>query len=120
MTTTAPAHLRIPQIQLSDRLRRIRRDEGLSQDSFAARLGIQKEAYSTYESGRNRPSDVIVLAQDIERVFSVPAWWTLGLDEPIPVTRQSLSQHIAPVVSISAGLSGRRFPSDFIPSQQAA
>lgn len=93
METVTHNGLKVPTMQLGDRLRRIRRDEGLSQDAFAAALGIHKEAYSTYESGRNRPSDVVRLASDIEARFGVAAWWTLGLSDPrtsdtVSVTRQ--------------------------------
>lgn len=69
----------VPEWQLSDRLRKIRRDRGLKQDEIARELGITAQAWSAWEAGRNRPKDVVSLAAQIERRYGVPASWTLGV-----------------------------------------
>lgn len=71
--------LGIPQWTLADRLRKIRRDRHLTQEQMADALGIKAVTWSAWESGRTRPHDVVELAGHIERVFGVPAAWTLGV-----------------------------------------
>ncbi len=76
----------IPQWTLGDRLRRIRRDVRLSQHDFAARIGVGPKAYAAWEADKNRPGDVVAVAQRVQLAFGVPAHWTLGIDgsEPGP------------------------------------
>lgn len=69
----------VPEWQLSDRLRKIRRDAHMTQAAFAHELGIKEVTYAAYEAGRNRPGDVIGLAVQIEHRFGVPAAWVLGV-----------------------------------------
>ena len=69
----------VPEWQLSDRLRKIRRDRHLTQEQFAVEIGVKPVTYASWESGRNHPEDVISLAVAIERRFGVPAAWTLGV-----------------------------------------
>lgn len=73
----------IPSWTIADRLRKIRRDSHLSQEDFAALLGVKTTTYAAWEIGRNSPERVLELADAIEREFDVPAAWTLGLmDRP--------------------------------------
>lgn len=69
----------LPQWSLADRLRKIRRDRHLTQEEIAHSLGIKSVTWSSWEAGRNRPEDVLQLAQAIEEVYDVPAAWTLGV-----------------------------------------
>ena len=70
-----------PQFEFSDRIRKIRRDLGVSQESFAADLGIKKVTLGAWEVGRSEPRDVVAVAKRIELLTRVPAAWTLGLYE---------------------------------------
>ena len=78
--STQPAHnVWTPEWSTADRLRKIRRDTGYSQDEFAEMLGANPNAYRAWESGRNHPRDIVALAKRIEILTGVPAQWTLGL-----------------------------------------
>lgn len=83
--STQPAHnVWTPEWSLADRLRKIRRDTGYSQDEFADKLGTNPNAYRAWESGRNHPRDIVALAKRIEMLTGVPAQWTLGLADDQP------------------------------------
>src|SRR5690349_9007322 len=73
------SHNGVPQWSLSDRLRKIRRDRGLTQEQIAQDLSINPPTWSAWESGRTRPHDVVGLAVAIENKYGVPASWTLGV-----------------------------------------
>lgn len=81
----------LPEWTLADRLRKIRRDRHLTQDQMAVALGVKAVTWSSWEAGRNRPGDVVQLANAIENRFGVPAGWTLGIlsDRPAPPPRAS-------------------------------
>lgn len=78
-THTVERHF--PEWTVADRLRRIRRDTGMTQGAFASRLQVKPERYSAWESGRNQPpmDDFLAVAKRIELAFGVAAEWTLGL-----------------------------------------
>lgn len=80
--TTSPVSRYVPEWGTDDRLRRIRRNTGLKQEDFAARLSLKHQRYAAWESGRNQPpmNEFVAVAKRIEMAFGVPAEWTLGLD----------------------------------------
>lgn len=78
MTTQTHDGWVIPEFDLSDRLRRIRRDTGLTQAAFAQRLGVGDKAYGSWETG-TLPNDIVSIAKRIELAFRVPAAWVLGI-----------------------------------------
>ena len=80
--TTSPEDRYFPEWTIADRLRRVRRDTGLTQDAFAERLQVGAQRYSAWESGRNHPParDLVAIAKRIELAFKVAAEWTLGLE----------------------------------------
>lgn len=86
--STQSAGRYFPEWTLGDRLRRIRRDTGLTQEAFAERLQVGAQRYSAWEAGRNQPTaaDFIGLAKRIELACGVAAEWTLGIgsQEPDP------------------------------------
>lgn len=80
--TTQPMGRYFPEWTIADRLRRVRRETGLTQDAFADRLQIKVQRYAAWESGRNQPpaTDFVTVAKRIELAFGIAAEWTLGLD----------------------------------------
>jgi DNA-binding transcriptional regulator YiaG len=79
MSTQPELNVWTPEWSTADRLRKIRRDTGYSQDEFAEMLGANPNNYRAWESGRNHPRDIVALAKRIEMLTGVPAAWTLGL-----------------------------------------
>lgn len=51
----------------------------MTQAEIADALGIRAVTWGSWEADRNRPEDVVGLAQAIEERFGVPAAWTLGV-----------------------------------------
>jgi transcriptional regulator with XRE-family HTH domain len=76
------ASARIPEWSLGDRLRKVRVDSGYDQREFAELVGLTSSSLAAYETGRSSPrfKDVQPLAQRIEEVTGVPAWWVIGGD----------------------------------------
>lgn len=70
----------IPEWSIADRLRKIRRDYAhMDQDQFADALGVKPSRYGAWETGRNKPENLVDLARRVEEVTGVPAAWTLGV-----------------------------------------
>lgn len=63
-----------------DRLRKARRELGLSQAEIAECCGVQQGAIANWESGHSRCRDEVSVAKAIEASHGVPATWLLGLD----------------------------------------
>lgn len=107
-----------PAFTLADRLRKAREYAGLEQNELAAQTHISRNTIGNYEGGKVRPkmAYLVLWAQ----VCGVDLDWLCGDDAPVTVTRQYLSPHTAPVVSIWAAPSKRLSRPGFIPSQQSA
>lgn len=59
--------------EMAQRLEQVRKEEGLSQDAFAARLGVSRGAYQHYtRGGRDMPSRVLMALYD---EFQVDPFW---------------------------------------------
>lgn len=71
--------MRVPEWTFGDRIRKIRRDVGLTQGEFAERIGRGAKAVAAWESGKSQPEDVVAVAKRIQLTMGVPAEWTLGL-----------------------------------------
>ena len=71
----------VPQFTFGDHVRKIRRELGLSQEEFAQPLGVTKVTYGAWETGRNRPGNIVAVAKRIELSYGVPASWTLGVND---------------------------------------
>lgn len=67
-----------------DRLRKVRREAGISQAEFADRIGVGHGSLANWESDLAKCRDEVAVARAVEREFGVPASWTLGLDDPRP------------------------------------
>ena len=58
---------------MKERLKRLRKSLKLTQEEFAARIGIKRNSYANYEIGRNRPIDAVIFS--ICREYSVSETW---------------------------------------------
>lgn len=58
---------------LKDRLRKLRKALGLTQEEFASKIGIKRNSYANYEIGRNHPIDAVVFS--ICREYHVSETW---------------------------------------------
>lgn len=71
-------------MEVYEALRRFRQGTGLKQEEVAERLGIMRQAYQPYETGKVTPS--VGMIKKIATAFNVSADYLLGLsDEPRPV-----------------------------------
>lgn len=65
---------------MKDRIKKIRKDAGLTQEKFAERLGIKRNTVATYETGKSEPMDNIVISMC--REFSISEnWLRTGIGE---------------------------------------
>lgn len=74
----------VPEWELSDRLRRVRRNLAMKQPEFAERLGYSASTYSAWESGRNVPENIVDVAERLQYVTGVPRAWFLGWMDNAP------------------------------------
>ena len=58
---------------MKDRIKKIRKDAGLTQKEFAERLGLKQNTVATYEMGRIGVSDAVILS--ICREFNINEEW---------------------------------------------
>lgn len=78
----------IPEWSFGDRLRKVRREVAqLDQNEFADTLGVGRQGYAAWESGRTSPRDIVALAKRVELATGVPAAWMLGIETSAPPAR---------------------------------
>lgn len=58
---------------MKDRIKKIRKKAGLTQEKFAERLGLKRNTIATYETGRSEPMDNIIIS--ICREFEISEEW---------------------------------------------
>lgn len=58
---------------MKERLKQLRKTLDITQQEFANRIGIKRNSYANYETGRNTPIDAIILS--ICREFNVNEEW---------------------------------------------
>lgn len=58
---------------MKDRIKKIRKDAGLTQEKFADRLGLKRNTIATYETGKSEPMDNIIISMC--REFNVNEEW---------------------------------------------
>lgn len=73
MTQTAHNGVRIPEFNLSDRLRKARETTGLEQGDFAAEIGVSRGTVSNYEKGHVAPREIVLRAWALRT--GVPVEW---------------------------------------------
>ena len=73
---------RIPEWTFGDRLRKARREAGLSQQEVAERIGVPLGRYSGWETGEFSPrsADLVDVAKKVSAITDVPTEWLLGLE----------------------------------------
>ncbi len=82
--STQTAGAMIPQWTFGDRIRKIRRQLGMTQGEFAASIDRGPKSVAAWELGTNAPGDAVAVAKRIQVAHGVPATWTLGLDDENP------------------------------------
>lgn len=66
---------------MKDRIKKIRKDAGLTQEKFSEKLGLKRNTIATYEIGKSEPMDNILFS--ICREFNVnEEWLRTGNGEP--------------------------------------
>ena len=58
---------------MNERLKKLRKALDLTQQEFADRIGIKRNSFANYETGRNTPIDAIIIS--ICREFNVSEDW---------------------------------------------
>ena len=74
---------RPPRLKLGDRTRVVRREMGLSQAAFAAKLAeylpsVKAKAYGAWEAGINEPENKEDVCVALEKMTGYPRTWFLG------------------------------------------
>ena len=86
---------------MDKRLKELRKQLGLTQQEFAERLGIKRNAVTNYEVGRNEPADMVISL--ICREFNVSERW-LRTGEGEPFIKKSRSDEIFEYVARIQGV----------------
>lgn len=68
-------------VKVNDRIKKIRKDAGLTQEQFAKKLGVKRNTVATYEMGRSTPIDAAITS--ICREFGVNEDWLRNGNEPM-------------------------------------
>lgn len=87
----------------SERLKECRKKSGKLQDEVAAGLGIKKNTYSTYETGRSSPA--LEFIPEIADYFGVSADYLLGrTDNPEPESEPEIDTEDIEVLAASSAI----------------
>lgn len=70
------------QWSFGDRLRKVRREAGLTQRQLASELQVTSAAIDAWESERNLPRNLQGMANRVELIFGLPRGWMLGYADP--------------------------------------
>ena len=79
---------------MNERIKKVRKDAGLTQEAFAARLGLTRNFIAQLEMGVKEPSDRTI--RDICREFGITMeWFTTGEGEmKAPISREQEMAHL--------------------------
>lgn len=66
---------------MKDRIKKIRKESGLTQEKFAERLGLKRNTIATYETGKSEPMDNIIVSMC--REFNINEEWLRYGKEPM-------------------------------------
>lgn len=81
---------------MNERIKELRKALGLTQQEFADKVGIKRNSFANYETGRNTPLDAIIVS--ICREFNVNEAW-LRTGEGDMFVKLNRSQEVAEFVS---------------------
>lgn len=83
MSTATDADERFP-LEWTDgeKLRKVRRYLGATQEKFAELLEVKPSTYMAWESGRNAVNDPKAIARRLKLLANVPMWWFLDTEPP--------------------------------------
>jgi transcriptional regulator with XRE-family HTH domain len=82
--STHPSSDFVPEWTDGDKLRKVRRHLGLTQDEFAARLGVNAATYTAWENDRNRIKNLKAVARRVKQMTGTPLWWWFDTEPPNP------------------------------------
>lgn len=86
---------------MNNRLKSLRKELGLTQQEFADRIGIKRNAVTNYEVGRNAPADMVVSL--ICREFNVnEEWLRRGVGEMFAAVPQDAIDELCAQYSLDA------------------
>lgn len=105
---------------IGERVHQLMWRKRVSQESLGEMLGCTQSAVSKKLRGKRGflISELVTVADYFD--VPIPTLLPSASDDVVTVTRQSHLLHMAPVVSIRAGLDRRHSRTGFIPSQQSA
>lgn len=97
----------VPAWTFGERVRKARREVGMTQGDFANELGVSRQAYAAWETGRNTPPHMPEVAVRLEEVTGFAREWFLGWADggnaPTPPAGvSSTGRYIAPVRHLNA------------------
>lgn len=69
---------------LGDRLRKARAVKGMDQREFATALEVKAGTLAGWETDRQKPRDLVDIAQKVQKLTGVSAMWILGLEAVTP------------------------------------
>lgn len=71
---------------LGDRLRKIRKEHGLTQQNIADVLGVDRTTYTVYEGGSITPSPATLVK--LSQIYNVTVGYLIGVEENHPELRK--------------------------------
>lgn len=89
-------------MKLSEKLYRLRRQNGLSQEQAAERLDVSRQAISKWESGQSVPDPDKLIA--LSKLYDITTDYLLLEDAPEPVDKPRPSAYSGPRRVFAAGL----------------
>lgn len=95
---------------MNNRIKQLRKDQGLTLEAFGSRIGVTRAAVSNIENGRSNPSDQLILS--ICREFKVKEEWLrdgTGEMQDVLSEDERLIEFMADLMSESSDSFRRRF-----------
>lgn len=86
---------------IGERIRQLRKSEGLTLEKFGERIGITASSCSTIESGKSNPSDQTI--RSICREYRVREEWIRNGEEPMYMQMTPNQERAAFLAAVTAG-----------------
>ncbi|WP_304960528.1 helix-turn-helix domain-containing protein [Thomasclavelia cocleata] len=86
-----------------ERIKKLRKEKGLTQEQLGKLLGVKKSAIAKYENNRveNLKKETI---QKLSDIFNVPASYFLGIEENQPIIANSITIPLYNDISCGTGI----------------